>query len=71
MSNIFYGSCQLNCYNSFFLIEKESEKIEWIFCPIMVVWFASIAFSVIAFMFYTPGVLKAFVISIRIERSLI
>ena len=38
---------------------KGIEKITWVFGPIMVLWFASLAVSGIASIFYTPGVLKA------------
>jgi KUP system potassium uptake protein len=43
----------------FSLQKKGSEKIAWVFGPIMIVWFTSIAFSGIASIFYTPGILKA------------
>lgn len=38
---------------------KGIEKITWVFGPIMVLWFLSIAFSGVASIFYTPSVLKA------------
>jgi len=38
---------------------KGIEKITWIFGPIMLLWFASLAFFGIASIFYTPEVLKA------------
>ncbi len=38
---------------------KGIEKITWVFGPIMLLWFVSIAFFGIASIFYTPGVLKA------------
>jgi KUP system potassium uptake protein len=43
----------------FSLQAKGSEKISWAFGPIMFLWFAAIAFSGIASIFYTPTVLKA------------
>lgn len=38
---------------------KGTEEITWVFGPVMVLWFASLAFSGIASIFYTPGVLRA------------
>ena len=38
---------------------KGSEIISWAFGTIMFLWFAAIAFSGIASIFYTPTVLKA------------
>lgn len=38
---------------------KGIEKITWIFGPVMLLWFASLAFFGIASIFYTPQVLKA------------
>jgi KUP system potassium uptake protein len=38
---------------------KGIEKITWVFGPIMLLWFISIAFFGIASIFYTPDVLKA------------
>ena len=38
---------------------KGIEKITWVFGPIMVLWFISIAFSGVASIFYTPQVLYA------------
>jgi KUP system potassium uptake protein len=38
---------------------KGTEKITWMFGPVMVLWFASLAFSGVASIFYTPGVLRA------------
>ena len=38
---------------------KGIKKITWVFGPIMLLWFVSIAFFGIASIFYTPGVLKA------------
>ena len=43
----------------FSIQSKGIEKITWIFGPIMVLWFLSIAFSGIASIFYTPHVLYA------------
>jgi len=43
----------------FSLQKRGSEKIAWVFGPIMIVWFTSIAFSGIASIFFTPGILKA------------
>jgi len=43
----------------FSLQKKGSEKIAWAFGPIMFLWFASMASSGIASIFYTPTVLKA------------
>lgn len=43
----------------FSIQSKGIEKITWVFGPIMVLWFAAIAFSGIASIFYTPAVLKA------------
>ncbi|RXA20790.1 potassium transporter Kup [Methanosarcina sp. MSH10X1] len=43
----------------FSIQSKGIEKITWVFGPIMVLWFAVIAFSGIASIFYTPAVLKA------------
>lgn len=43
----------------FSLQNKGSEKIAWVFGPIMLLWFASLAFFGIASIIYTPGVLKA------------
>ncbi|WP_292389699.1 KUP/HAK/KT family potassium transporter [Methanosarcina sp. UBA5] len=38
---------------------KGIEKITWVFGPIMLLWFASLAFFGISSIIYTPGVLKA------------
>jgi len=43
----------------FSLQKKGSDKIAWVFGPIMVVWFLALSISGIASIFYTPGVLKA------------
>jgi KUP system potassium uptake protein len=43
----------------FSIQSKGIEKITWVFGPIMVLWFFSIAFSGIASIFYTPQVLYA------------
>ena len=43
----------------FSIQSKGIEKITWIFGPVMILWFTAIAFSGIASIFYTPGVLKA------------
>ncbi|WP_321419560.1 KUP/HAK/KT family potassium transporter [uncultured Methanomethylovorans sp.] len=39
--------------------KKGTEKIAWVFGPLMVVWFLCLAFSGIASIIYTPSVLKA------------
>ncbi len=39
--------------------KKGTEKIAWIFGPLMVLWFLAIALSGIVSIFYTPSVLKA------------
>ncbi|AKB17814.1 Kup system potassium uptake protein [Methanosarcina sp. WWM596] len=43
----------------FSIQNKGTEKITWVFGPIMILWFIAIAFSGIASIFYTPGVLRA------------
>ncbi|AKB31788.1 Kup system potassium uptake protein [Methanosarcina siciliae HI350] len=43
----------------FSIQSKGTEKITWIFGPVMLLWFASLAFSGIASIFSTPGVLRA------------
>jgi KUP system potassium uptake protein len=43
----------------FSIQSKGIEKITWVFGPIMILWFVSIAFSGIVSIFYTPAVLKA------------
>lgn len=43
----------------FSIQSKGTEKIAWVFGPVMILWFISIAFSGIVSIFYTPGVLKA------------
>ncbi|RPJ75843.1 MAG: potassium transporter Kup, partial [Alphaproteobacteria bacterium] len=43
----------------FSIQSKGIEKITWVFGPIMILWFLSLAFSGIASIFYTPDVLKA------------
>jgi KUP system potassium uptake protein len=43
----------------FTIQSKGIEKITWIFGPIMILWFASLSFSGIVSILYTPEVLKA------------
>ncbi|MDD3247093.1 MAG: KUP/HAK/KT family potassium transporter [Methanosarcina sp.] len=43
----------------FSIQNKGTEKIAWVFGPIMILWFISIAFSGIVSIFYTPVILKA------------
>ena len=52
-------SAGLIALSLFSVQSKGIEKITWVFGPIMVLWFASLAVSGIASIFYTPGVLKA------------
>ncbi|HII80249.1 MAG TPA: potassium transporter Kup [Methanosarcina sp.] len=39
--------------------KKGSDKIAWVFGPVMLVWFLALAVSGVASIIYTPGVLKA------------
>ena len=43
----------------FSIQRKGTEKIAWVFGPLMVLWFGSLAFSGAVSIFYTPEVLKA------------
>lgn len=43
----------------FSIQSKGTEKITWVFGPIMILWFIAIAFSGIVSIFYTPVILKA------------
>jgi len=43
----------------FSIQKKGTEKITWVFGPLMVLWFSSIALSGIASIIYTPSVIKA------------
>ncbi|MCQ6963720.1 KUP/HAK/KT family potassium transporter [Methanolobus chelungpuianus] len=43
----------------FSIQKKGTEKIAWVFGPLMIIWFSSLAISGIASIYYIPSVLKA------------